>query len=166
MDEGWGSHDPQKSVVVSSHVNNDLQKADFIINNEKSIWKPFTRLEWLRFIWDLEASLIQIHEGKNTDLKSPIRNLIESKNPVSARALARVVGRIISMSFSLGNICQIMSRNMHLPILNRSTWDGPVDLNDGGLYELKFWLDNIDTLPFRTLAPIDRTPDKKKNCIC
>ena len=85
--------------------------------------------------------------------------MIESKNPVSARALARVIVRIISMSFALGNICQIMSRNMHLPILNRSTWDGPVDLNDGVLYELKFWLDNIDTLPFRTLAPIDRTPD-------
>jgi hypothetical protein len=62
LDEGWGSHDPQKSVVVSSHVNNDLQKADFIINNEKSIWKPVTRLEWLGFIWDLEAGLIQIHE--------------------------------------------------------------------------------------------------------
>lgn len=49
---------------------------------------------------------------------------------------------------------------MHLPILNRSTWDGPIDLNDGVLHELKFWIDNIDTLPFRTLAPIDRTPDR------
>jgi hypothetical protein len=49
---------------------------------------------------------------------------------------------------------------MHLPILNRSTWDGSIDLNDGVLYELKFWIDNIYTLPFRTLAPIDRTPDR------
>ena len=48
---------------------------------------------------------------------------------------------------------------MHLPILNRSTWDGSIDLNDGVLYELKFWLNNINTLPFRTLVPIDRTPD-------
>jgi hypothetical protein len=69
LDDGWGSHDPQKSVVVSSHVKNDLQKAGFIINNDKSIWKPVTRLEWLGFIWDIEAGLIQIPESKKYRFK-------------------------------------------------------------------------------------------------
>ena len=69
LDDGWGSHDPQKSVVVSSYVNNDLQKAGFIINNDKSFWKPVTRLEWLGFIWDLEAGLIQIPKRKKYRFK-------------------------------------------------------------------------------------------------
>ena len=47
-----------------------------------------------------------------------------------------------------------------MPILDRFCWDAPILLNQEIVYELHFWLKNIDTLPFRTLAPINRIPER------
>jgi hypothetical protein len=47
---------------------------------------------------------VEIHEKKFVALKDNISSLLYGKEVVSARNLARTVGRIISMSFALGNI--------------------------------------------------------------
>jgi hypothetical protein len=53
-----------------------------------------------------------MHEKKFVAFKDNISSLLYGKEVVSARNLARTVGRIISMSFALGNIWQIMTRNL------------------------------------------------------
>ena len=38
---------------ISKSIRKDLVSAGFIVNDEKSVWDPIQRLEWLGFIWDL-----------------------------------------------------------------------------------------------------------------
>ena len=64
------------------------------------------------------------------------------------------------MSFVLGNVCHIMTRNLHFPILNRLDWDFDIIIDQGAMNELKFWFNNCDTLPFRSISPIHRSVER------
>jgi hypothetical protein len=61
-------------------------------------------------------------------LKEKLNYVLKNPDRVIARKLASIIGQIISMSFVLGNVCQIMTRNLHLPIIGRTCWDGYVVL--------------------------------------
>lgn len=129
------------------------------MNNEKSVWEPRQKLEWLGFLWDLETGSIQIPVRKITQLKESIRSVLNSPQNVSARILASIIGQIISMSFAFGNVCQIMTRNLHVPIIDRYTWDGYFYLDPRDIDELNFWFNNCDTLPFGALSTIHTPVD-------
>ena len=65
-------------------------------------------------------------------------------------------------TYILGNVCQIMTRHLHLPIIDSTCWDGYVVLDQKYIDELKFWFSNCDTLPFRVISPIVGCPVLKK----
>ncbi|CAC5371805.1 unnamed protein product [Mytilus coruscus] len=71
----------------------------------------------------------------------------------SARNLAQVTGRIISMSPVIGNITRIMTRYCYMSIKSRMSWDSYLVLESKSfvISELKFWLDNIANVNFKTL---------------
>jgi hypothetical protein len=64
------------------------------------------------------------------------------------------------MSFVLGNVCQIMTRNLYLSIIDRTCWDGYVVLDQKSIDELKFWFSNCDSLPFRVISPIHKPVER------
>ena len=66
----------------------------------------------------------------------------------TARALAKITGKIISTSPIIGNISRLMTRSLHLTIEGRLSWDNPLDLrNNVNIFEeLKFWRDNVKIL--------------------
>ena len=53
--------------------------AKHVVNNQKSIWEPTGRLEWLGFIWDLEKGSVEIPEKKFVCLKEGLVSLIQGK---------------------------------------------------------------------------------------
>ena len=71
----------------------------------------------------------------------------------TARALAKITGKIISMSPIIGNISRLMTRSLYLTIEGRLSWDNPLDLrNNVNIFEgLKFWRDNVKYLNVRKL---------------
>ncbi|CAC5418310.1 MXD [Mytilus coruscus] len=74
-------------------------------------------------------------------------------NTLSARRLAQVVGKIISMSPVIGNISRLKTRYSYICIENRVSWDTvlnmeiPVQVKE----ELLFWLDNIKRVNVKKL---------------
>ena len=72
LDDGWGCHSGEDCEKVGIQVKQDLEMAGFAINNDKSIWKPVSRLEWLGFIWDLDKGSIEIPLRKIVHLRSSI----------------------------------------------------------------------------------------------
>jgi len=92
--------------------------------------------------------------------KEKLNYVLKYPDRVIARKLASIIGQIISMSFVLGNVCQIMTRNLHLPIIDRTCWDGYVVLDQKSIDELKFWFNNCDTLPFRVISPIHKPVER------
>ena len=43
-------------MCIAKEVKNDLSEAGFIINDEKSIWEPCQRIDWLHIFF--EAKLL------------------------------------------------------------------------------------------------------------
>jgi len=70
-----------------------LKEAGFIVNVEKSEWKPSTKVEWLGFMINLSKGEFSIPVEKINALKArPLE--IKSIGHVPARCLANVVGRL------------------------------------------------------------------------
>ncbi|CAC5378358.1 unnamed protein product [Mytilus coruscus] len=64
---------------------------------EKSIWKPCQELVWLNLIWNSLNHSIQVPSQRSVDLITCINQVMDTLPFVSARILAGVTGRVISM---------------------------------------------------------------------
>ncbi|VDI76706.1 Hypothetical predicted protein [Mytilus galloprovincialis] len=155
LDDGFGmSPDENTCNEQSSFVKRSLIDAGFLINEEKSVFKPVIELEWLGIVWNFKEYKLSITQRRVDDLISSL-NVILAKFPyVTARSLAQVVGRIISMTPVIGNVARIMSKFCYMEIESRIGWDipitgyKPVEV----LSELKFWLENVTMINYRNLC--------------
>ena len=68
----------EKAKVESSKVKQDLEKAGFIVNVEKSVWEPSRSMEWLGFCIDLAVGKFSVPEPKVHVLRS---KLLEASQP-------------------------------------------------------------------------------------
>lgn len=82
--------------------------------------------------------LLQYQTKNILTFQEDIKFVAHNKNSVTARQLAKVTGKIVSFSFSLGNICYIMSRYMHIAIAECLSWDQLILFNDNILQEIMF----------------------------
>ncbi|CAC5414329.1 unnamed protein product [Mytilus coruscus] len=154
-DDGFGvSPDENTCYEQSSFVKWSLIDAGFLINEEKSVFKPVTELECLGKVWNSKEYKSSITQRRVDDLISSL-NVIFAKFPfVTARSLAQVVGRIISMTPVIENVARIMSKFCYMEIESRIGWDihitgyKPVEV----LSELKFWLENVTMINYRKLS--------------
>ncbi|CAC5422900.1 unnamed protein product [Mytilus coruscus] len=127
-------------------VRESLLSAGFLINEKKSIFTPVQELEWLGIIWNSLEFCVTIPDRRINDLICSLSDALFIFNTLSARRLAQVVGKIISMSPVIGNISRLKTRYSYMCIESRISWDTvlnmeiPVQVKD----ELLFWLDNIE----------------------
>lgn len=148
LDDGFGFASSNESCqIMSNNVKQDLRKAGFITNTEKSIWEPHNSLDWLGFIWDTSSGTLTIPEHKISKLLEIVRGIVLRPASLTPRVLASVTGTLTSFQPSLGNICSLMTRVMHMVIANSVTWDCKIVLTDEIKTELLFWLNNLEQLP-------------------
>lgn len=77
----------------------------------------------------------------------------------TARQLAKLTGRLISFTDSLGSICRFMSRQLHLAICTRRSWDSLLGISPAVRDELLFWGHRLDALPFQSMIKIENDPE-------
>ena len=113
LDDGWGiENHSQVCGVVANAVRADLSKAGFVITNEdKSVWIPCQRLDWLGITWDSARGTIEIVDRRVVKITNTIVSIIASDFVLSARRLASFTGQIISTAPVSGNISRIMTRH-------------------------------------------------------
>ena len=160
LDDGWGSESHLNCKWVSDKVRSDLKLAGFVINSEKSIWDPCFELEWLGYHWNSEKGIITIPERKILIIKELIQDALSKKQQIPVRSIAKITGKLIPLSFVLGNITQIMSRNLYSAIESKTTWDSNIKLSELACEELEFLLKHLGTLPCRVLSPFWRSPER------
>ena len=122
-------------------IKDDLDKAGFVINVEKSL-APQKKGKWLGVLIDLEDGNYIIPEDKVEKLKANIVSTASKCKP-TAREVASIVGQIISMSIALGPITRLRTREMYGLINQRYSWNDRMSLTEEICEELEFWQQNV-----------------------
>jgi hypothetical protein len=103
----------------SLFVKQSLIDAGFLIN-EKSILVPTEKLEWLGILWDSQLFSLSIPDRRISDLLCSITHIIDFFPVFTARELAQVTGKVISLSPVVGNLTRLMTRHYYMSIETRS----------------------------------------------
>lgn len=154
LDDGYGMNsnliDCQNDA---SFVKESLVSAGFLINEKKSVLSPVQELEWLGIIWNSVDFSLSIPDRRINDLLNSLQKGLSEFDRLSARQLAQIVGRVISMSPVIGNISRLMSRYSYMNIENRKSWDSILCMKFPQLVheELVFWLENIKKVNLKKL---------------
>ena len=79
---------------------------------------------------------------------------------IHVKTIASIVGQIISITSSCGNVSQIMTRYLYLIFNSRHSWNSFVFVQDQGKQELHSWRDNLKTLNGVLFWPTPFVPSK------
>ena len=152
LDDGFDvEHSEFLSKICSDNIRSDLALAGFISNEDKSVWVPVQIITWLGIIWDGLQGNIFITEPRIEKAVLHIDNAILVPR-LSARSLASIVGKIISMSPVLGNLSRIMTRHCQMSVAAAQDWDSLVTLDRYCLAELQFWKININSVNTKSVS--------------
>ena len=158
LDDGLGSNSELSDCSNQAlTVKQDLKCSGLVINLTKSQFDPVQIIEWLGIIWNMVAGEILIPERRILDLEVTLSQTFGQLPFTTARKLARLTGKIISMSPVIGNISRLMTRNLYAIIISRKNWDFNINIKDAveTIAEMFFWKNNIRMLNRRRLVEQD-----------
>lgn len=159
LDDGWACDSLERCIRMSKSVLKTLLASGFLPNFEKSIFVPTQKLGWLGFIWNLESGVIEVPKTKVEKIHANIEKILLD-NRSTARNMASVLGKIISLIPAFGNVCQLMTRNLCMSVCQRHTWDSYFQIPLSVVTELEFWKSNCYILPNLLICPIQQTPER------
>ncbi|VDI62905.1 Hypothetical predicted protein [Mytilus galloprovincialis] len=148
LDDGFGVAETSDICTLHSQkVKTDLINSGFVPNKDKCKWNPSQDLNWLGFHWDLKLGKLSVPDKKLSDIVQ-LCNLLQTGSRVKIRDLAGFCGKIISLKPAIGNVTQIMTRNIFSVINQREHWDQFVNIFTfpDCIEELRFWQENILSL--------------------
>ena len=108
------------AMFQSERVQRDLIKVGLVVKESKSQWVPSKHIVWLGFELDLEQSQLRVPENKLRVLHEQLLK-IKGKQPMPARALANLIGKIIAMSLALGPVTRLTTRSLYAVLNCRSS---------------------------------------------
>lgn len=108
----------------------------------------------------MENGTLEVPIEKIKDIKDILTNILDNKSSISARRLSSIVGKIIALKPSIGNICQLMTRHLSITICGKESWDSALCLDSENIQELKFWLENINSISFKYFTCVEKMPEK------
>ena len=151
LDDGLGfGSSKQETSKASKKVRSDLEKAGFVAQDKKSTWEPTDELIWLGVGIDLSEGNLFITKNRLDSVMSLIDSILKRPR-TTARILARIAGKVISMSLVFGNITNLMLRYSHMAIITRTAWDYYFNIDNLVLSELVFWKKNLNSLNLRNI---------------
>ena len=146
IDDGFGLNKSlQKCQKQSEFVRQSLVQAGFKINNEKSIWEPQKSLEWTGLFWDGNCFSLSIPDRRISDFFSEVNNVLKKLPKTSARHLAKLVGKIISMMPVMGTIARLMTRHLYSLIHGSDSCNKVFSIphNHPAIEEIFFWKETL-----------------------
>ncbi len=92
-----------EAELYSVKVQHDLRDAGLVVNQKKSVWEPSRNCQWLGMQIDLQAATFVVPTEKLTQLKLLLKTVADNFI-TTPRILARVAGKVMSMSVALGPV--------------------------------------------------------------
>lgn len=155
LDNGLVCGDFKTCKSASNLKQNFLQKSGFVINTEKSVLEPTKSIVWLGFFWNMENGTLEVPVEKIKDIRDILTIILDNRSSISARRLSSIVGKIIALKPSFGNICQLMTRHLSITICGKESWDSALCLDSENVQELKFWLENINSISLKYFTCVE-----------
>ena len=128
------SEGESKALEASVLVHSTLIQASFVVNAEKSIWKPTQHLQWLGFVIDIEVPAERL-----AAVKGKLQSICQLKL-VPAKLLASALGSLISMSLAIGPVSCFMTRCMYALLETKVSWSVRLEITPEPRHELEFWM--------------------------
>jgi hypothetical protein len=116
-----------------------------VLNLSKSNLKPHQAGNWLGFTIDLALGCFLVPDENIERLKDSAFGITHPSR-VPIRAVAAVVGQIMSMSLALGPIARLRTRALYTVINSYFSWNAWVTLTEDAKEELCFWQSNVAAL--------------------
>ena len=133
------------ALAISNFIKSQLEESGFVINIKKSHWVPAQQGEYLGYVVDLKRGLFKVPQCRRDTVLTKLSEVEKVALP-TARALASLVGSIISMYLGLGPVVRIRTRSLYAVINEACYWDEMVALSEEALDEIRFWFENFDRL--------------------
>lgn len=108
----------------------------------------------------MENGTLEVPVEKIKDIRDILTIILDNRSSISARRLSSIVGKIIALKPSFGNICQLMTRHLSITICGKESWDSALCLDSENVQELKFWLENINSISFKYFTCVEKMPEK------
>ena len=147
LDDGLGTHtDEGICRSMSEQVKLDLINSGFVPKNEKSKWSPVKHVTFLGYNIDTDNSIIKIPDDRLNKVLRTIDDIVfyvTKFGKVHSRLVASLVGQIVSMAYVIGNVAYIMTKNLSIDILNKTSWNSCIELTENSLNQINFWKDNL-----------------------
>ena len=123
------------SSTNSNIIKSGLASARFLANVNKCVWDPVQVFTWPGIVWDGFQGVISITETRLQTCLAHIDRVLSHPN-LSARDLASLVGKIISMSAPLRNVRSIMTKHCHFSVAAARDGNTPSPLDKYCIVEL------------------------------
>ena len=143
LDDGvFAVHGEKEASKASQFVQDTLVKAGLLTNEEKSVWVPSPVIAWLGFIIDLQQGCVLVPDAKLAKLQSILQATCKLA-VISARSLASLIGKILSMGMALGPVARLMTRCMYVALEGWTSWCGMLHVTDEVQGKLCFWAKSL-----------------------
>ena len=162
LDDGLGSAQPfARAKICSLQIHADLLKFGLLPNEGKCFWEPCQSIIWLGTVINTVDSSVAATDKRIESLLGDINDLLrDSHLSVHVKRIAKVTGKIISLTNCVGNVTRLMSRNLYSLINSTSTWFDHVFLSDEVVMELKFWQENVCKCNGIPIWPVKAKPTR------
>ena len=111
-----------KQLLCNLNLPERLLKAGFVPNIDKSNWLSSFLAEWLGIQVDTNRGILFIPLRKIESLLRSVDSIFTTVPHTSARKLASVAGKVISMQPVFGNVPRLMTRHLYNTIESRVFW--------------------------------------------
>ena len=127
-------------------TDNLMTRVGFILNKEKSVFIPTTRIQYLGNIIDSEQMVVFLPESRQESILVSCRKLV-SKSTTSIREVAKVIGLLVA-SFSAVEYGKLHYRHLEREKiqalkLKHGNFDALMQITKDMKIELKWWIDNL-----------------------
>jgi ribonuclease HI len=123
-----------------SFVLHTLEALGFIVNLTKSQLALSFRALYLGMTILTDIGIMMVPPHKRAALMECIQSaLLAGPGGVTARQLASLKGRLLSMSWAFGHIVGFYTRSLDVAIASAPAWDSFVILNETVISDLRFW---------------------------
>ena len=138
-DSIYAHQDPAALQVLKHQVLDMFKQFGFVVNLKKSQLDVSRAKKYLGMIVHTDANQFEVPADKRERLMEGIKAALSSPRQVHVRDLARVKGRLMSMSWAFGPMVKLFTKEMDKAILTAASWDSFVALHPECVHELEFW---------------------------